>query len=179
MSQKRAPTVIVVMGVSGAGKTTVGKALAERCGYLFEDGDDLHPAANIEKMKSGQPLDDADRAPWLANVRGWIDARFAEGRSGVIACSALKQQYRIDLAACRAGPRLVLLEGPRALLLKRLAARKGHFMPIALLDSQLAAFEPPSADEDILTVNIAPPVDRIVSEIVAALRLPDQNPPAA
>jgi gluconokinase len=171
MSKAEAHLVIVVMGVSGAGKTNVGKALARRCGCLFMDGDALHPPANIQKMKSGKPLDDADRAPWLENVRGWIDARLSEGRCGVISCSALKRRYRAELSSGRGDVRLVLLDGPKALLMSRLAGRKGHFMPISLLDSQLAALEPPEDGEDIMVVDITPPVDRIVSEIVSGLGL--------
>jgi gluconokinase len=165
------PVAVVVMGVAGAGKTTVGEALAKRCGYAFVDGDALHPAANIAKMSAGQPLTDADRAPWLAKVAAWMDARLAEGRSGVVTCSALKRKYRDQLAVGRPGVRLVLLDGSHALIAERVANRKGHFWPAGLLDTQFADFEPPGPDEAILVIDVAPPVDVQVAEIVDRLAL--------
>ena len=162
-------TVLVLMGVSGAGKTTVGKALAERLGWTFQEGDDFHPAANIAKMKSGQPLDDADRAPWLANVEAWISEQLAAGRSGVVACSALKQAYRKALVADREAVVLGFLKGSRQLIAERLAQRRGHFMPPALLASQLADLQPPTPQEHAIVVDIAQPIPAQVDHIVAAL----------
>ena len=133
-----APLVLVVMGVSGVGKTTLAKALAERLGWPFQEGDDLHPAANIAKMKAGIPLDDADRAPWLTAVGAWIDGQLGAGRSGVITCSALKRAYRDRLTGGR--PRVVFVFdqlGEKAAA-ERIAGRKGHFMPPSLLASQFA-----------------------------------------
>ena len=127
--------------------------------------------ANIEKMSSKRPLNDTDRAPWLAKVRDWIDAQLAEGRSGVVSCSALKRKYRSELAAGRADVRLVLLQGSRALLAERLADRKGHFMPPTLLDSQLADLEQPDPSEHVTTIDVGPPADQIVEQIVATLGL--------
>ncbi|HEY2358737.1 MAG TPA: gluconokinase [Phenylobacterium sp.] len=170
------PMVIVVMGVSGVGKTTVSEALAKRCGFAFIDGDTLHPKANIEKMSSGRPLNDADRAPWLGKVKDWIDAQLAEGRSGVVSCSALKRKYRSELVSGRADVRLVLLEGTRALLAERLAGRMGHFMPPTLLDSQLADLEQPDPSEHVTTIDVGPPADQIVDQIVAALGLKAARP---
>jgi gluconokinase len=165
------PVAIVVMGVAGAGKTTVGQALATRCGYAFIDGDALHPKANIDKMSAGQPLTDADRAPWLAKVADWMDARLSEGRSGVVTCSALKRKYRDKLTAGRPAARLVLLDGSRQLIEARVAKRTGHFWPPGLLDTQFADFEPPAADEAILVVDVAPPVEVQAAEIVERLAL--------
>ena len=152
---------VVVMGVSGSGKTTVGAALADALGLRFVDGDALHPAANVAKMAAGIPLDDADRAPWLDAV----GAVLAAGPV-VVACSALKRVYRDRLRAAAPDLDLVFLDGSRELLASRMAARPGHFMPASLLDSQLATLEPPTADEHPVTVDVAP----AVSEIVATLK---------
>ena len=159
------------MGVAGAGKTTVGEALAERCGYAFVDGDALHPASNIAKMSAGEPLTDADRAPWLAKVADWMDARLAEGRCGVVTCSALKRAYRDQLTDHRPQARLVLLDGPRELIAERVASRTGHFWPAGLLDTQFAIFEPPGPDEGVLEVSVAQPVETQVGEIIDRLAL--------
>ena len=151
---------IVVMGVSGSGKSRVGAALAEALGFAFVDGDDLHPPASIAKMAGGTPLTDADRA-------GWLDAVAARVRPGVVvACSALKRAYRDRIRDGAAG-RVVFvhLSGSRALLEARLARRRGHFMPPGLLESQLATLEPPGDDEDAITVNIAPDPANIVQMI--------------
>jgi gluconokinase len=147
------------MGVAGSGKSTVGRLLAERLSWAFAEGDDLHPAANVEKMAAGHPLSDDDRLPWLARVRAWIDERVAAGESGVITCSALKRTYR-DLLR---DPQVVFvhLNGTREQLLPRLADRRGHFMPVSLLDSQLADLEPPGPDEQAVVVDaIASPADQ-------------------
>lgn len=160
------PCVLIVMGVSGSGKTEVGKALAERLGWPFQEGDALHPPANVAKMRRGEPLDDADRAPWLDAVADWIGSRVARRQSGVISCSALKRAYRDRLlAAGGEAPRFVLLDVPVATLRHRLAARTGHFMPASLLDSQLATLERPQADERALVVA----GDRSINDEVAAI----------
>jgi gluconokinase len=140
-------TILVVMGVSGSGKTTIAKALADRLGWAFEEGDDLHPGSDIAKMRSGHPLDDRDRWPWLEKVAEWIDGWRQTGKSGVITCSALKRSYRDFLVRGRPDVRLLYLHGDVELIAARLTARKGHFMPASLLDSQLATLEEPDPDE--------------------------------
>ena len=166
------PVVLVLMGVSGCGKTTVGELLAERMHWAYEEGDALHPPANVAKMHAGHPLDDADRAPWLAKVADWVDARLDAGESGVITCSALKRAYR-DLIARRGnGIEFVYLHGSRELIASRLNARQGHFMPPSLLDSQFATLEEPAADEPAIRVEIGEPPEAIANDIVAALGLP-------
>lgn len=152
---------IVIMGVAGCGKTTVGEKLAEATGFRFIDGDALHPAANIDKMTRGIPLDDADRWPWLDQVGGALAA--SEG-SLIIGCSALKRAYR-DRIRSRAGKdtTFVHLSGSRALIGERMRSREGHFMPESLLDSQFATLEAPGADEDAVTVNIGSPLAETVA----------------
>lgn len=164
------PTVAVVMGVAGAGKTTVGERLAERLNWEFIEGDRLHPRENLAKMQSGQPLTDTDRAPWLAEIAGAIDAWRARNACGVITCSALKRDYRRRIVGGRAGVRLIYLVGWHELIAARLAARSGHFMPVSLLDSQLAALEPPGSDENPIVVVVDQPVEWIVDEVAAVLR---------
>jgi gluconokinase len=163
---------IVVMGVSGSGKTTVGKALAERLGFAFRDGDEFHPAQNVEKMRAGIPLDDSDRAPWLAAIAAWIDEMRAANRHGIVACSALKRAYRDVIVGERADVRLVYLKGSRELIAGRMAARRGHFMPASLLASQFAALEEPGDDEGAIVVPIEEGPVEIVEAIVASLRAP-------
>ena len=166
------PIVVVVMGVSGSGKTTVAAMLAGRLHWRFEEGDNLHSAVNIAKMSHGIPLTDEDRWPWLraiaAVIAGWID----EGQSGVVACSALKRAYRRIIINDNPAVRLVYLKGPRELILKRMAARHGHFMPLALLDSQFATLEEPTPDEHPLVMSIDRKPDEIVAAIAAALAAP-------
>jgi gluconokinase len=163
------PTVVIVMGVSGSGKTTVGEALAHRLGWTFEEGDSLHPAANIAKMASGQPLTDEDRGPWLTAVKAFIDDTLQAGRSAVISCSALKRAYRDQLVAGRAQVRMVFLSGPPEVIGARVAHRRGHFMPPALLQSQLDALEPPAPDEHAIGIDIRAPVQQQVERVVRAL----------
>jgi gluconokinase len=158
--------VIVLMGVSGAGKTTVGRLLAEALGAEFAEGDAYHPPGNVEKMRRGIPLEDADRWPWLQTLADQIDRWLAARKTVVLACSALKQSYRDVLAQGRPGVRFVHLEGDKALIRGRLDARRGHYMPAILLDSQFAALEPPV---DAVTVDVAGTPEAIMAEIVQHL----------
>lgn len=148
------PVVLVLMGVAGSGKSTVAALLAGRLGWDFEEGDDLHPAANVAKMAAGHPLDDADRAPWLAIVAEWIRERTDAGRPGIVTCSALKRVYRDVLRGDHVV--FVYLSGSRALIASRLTARHGHFMPAALLESQFETLEPPAPGERSIEVSIDP-----------------------
>ncbi|HLZ82132.1 MAG TPA: gluconokinase [Caulobacteraceae bacterium] len=157
------------MGVSGCGKSTLGAHLAAALDWPFQDGDVLHPPANVAKMAAGHPLDDADRGPWLAAVAAWIDGRRATGGSGVVACSALRRAYRARLRGGRPEVRTVFLEGSRALIAGRLAGRSDHFMPAALLASQFAALEPPGPDERAITVDARLAVEDQVAQVLAAL----------
>lgn len=161
--------VLVVMGVSGSGKTTIAKAVAARLGWPYQEGDDLHPAANVAKMHAGIPLDDADRAPWLAAVAAWIDARLATGEPGVVTCSALKHAYRDILIGDRAHVRLIYLHADKLVIARRLADRRGHYMPASLLDSQLATLQEPTPNEHALTVEVAGEVDATVNAVIRAL----------
>lgn len=169
MSPGHEPTAVVVMGVSGCGKTTVARALAERLGWVFAEADDFHPAANIAKMEAGQPLDDDDRAPWLAAIRDWLRERTAAGQDAVLTCSALKRAYRDELRG--GGPRVVFLhlDGDRETLARRMAGRSGHFMPGSLLGSQLADLQPLGQDEAGLRVSIGDDPQEIVEEAVRYL----------
>jgi gluconokinase len=154
--------VVVLMGVSGSGKTTVGKLLAQALGAEFAEGDSYHPRANVEKMRRGIPLDDADRWPWLEALSAEIDRWLAAKKTVVLACSALKQSYRDVLAEGRPQVRFVYLRGDEALIRSRLDQRHGHYMPASLLTSQIAALEPPA---DAITVEIAGSPQTIVAEI--------------
>ena len=136
--------MVLVMGVSGAGKTNMGRLLADELGATFLDGDDFHPPANLAKMASGEALDDGDRLPWLRNMAAALDGACRDGGKVVLACSALKQAYRDQLKAGRRDVHLVYLKGDEPLIRRRLEERAGHFMPAALLASQLAALEEPS-----------------------------------
>lgn len=159
---------VVVMGVSGSGKSTVGELVAERLGVPFVDGDALHPAANVAKMAAGIPLTDDDRIPWLRAVGRALAETSPDG--AVVACSALKHAYR-DLIRSEAPDALFAeLDGDRALLAARMAARPGHFMPVSLLDSQLATLEPLRAEEDGLRLDVARPPAELAEAIVGAVR---------
>jgi carbohydrate kinase (thermoresistant glucokinase family) len=167
----KSPLVVVLMGVAGAGKSTVGQALSQALGWPFRDADSFHPPANVEKMRRGLPLDDGDRAPWLAAIARWIDERLEQGEPGIVSCSALKRAYRSVIIGAREDVRLVYLTGARELIAGRLEARKGHFMPASLLDSQLATLEEPEAEERAIVVSILPPPREVAGAIVAALGL--------
>ncbi len=159
---------VVVMGVCGCGKSTVGAALAGRIGAAFRDGDDLHPAGNIAKMSRGEPLTDADRWPWLAAVG---EALGGAGGDTVIGCSALKRAYRDRIREGAGGPVLfVHLDGSRELIRSRMSSREGHFMPESLVESQFAALEVPGADELAFTVSIDQPLPDLVAEIEQGVR---------
>lgn len=168
MSQSRA-IILVMMGASGSGKTTIGERLASRVGWPFKEGDDLHPPSNVAKMKSGTPLTDADRAPWLVAVACWIDAWRRARVSGVITCSALKRVYRRALGQGRPEVRFVYLKGDAALLSQRLADRRGHFMPSSLLASQFVDLEAPTKEEGAITVQVDQPIEAQVECIVRSL----------
>jgi len=163
------PVIVVVMGVSGSGKTTIAVLLAAALGCQFQEGDDLHPAANIAKMSSGTALTDSDRLPWLKKVAAEIDVWSAENASGVLTCSALKRAYRDIIIGDRPDVILVYLKGSRDLIARRMAGRHEHFMPVALLDSQFAALEEPSSDEHPITVNIGGKPKDVAAEIVHRL----------
>jgi gluconokinase len=166
------PTAIVVMGVSGSGKTTVGALLAGRLGWELADGDDFHPPANVEKMHAGTPLTDEDRWPWLRAIAAFIDECRTKSEHAVIACSALKRAYRAVLIGDAEDVRLVYLEGDHDLIARRQAARHDHFMPASLMASQFATLEPPGPDERPVTVSVAQPPGAIVDAIVRELGLP-------
>jgi gluconokinase len=161
--------VLVVMGVSGSGKSTIASLLAARLGWEYADGDWFHPAANVEKMHAGHPLTDEDRWPWLRAIAAWIDETRAKGGHAVIACSALKRAYRDILIGSRRDVGLVYLKGEHDLIARRLSLRNGHFMPPALLDSQFAALEEPGPDEHPVTVAIAGHPQAVVADILRRL----------
>jgi gluconokinase len=168
--------IVILAGVSGSGKTTVGCLLAGRLGWPFADGDSFHSAANIEKMAAGIPLTDADRWPWLAAIGAWIDERAADGGSAVVACSALKRAYRDLLRKGRPEVRIVFLDIDRDVGLARLQARRGHFFSAGLLDSQLADVEPPGPAEGVLVLDGGQSPGQLVDAIVSGLGL--RLPPA-
>jgi gluconokinase len=166
---------VLVTGVSGSGKTTVGAMLAGTLNWAYAEADDFHPAANVAKMRAGKPLCDADRWPWLRAIAAWIDEQAAAGKAAVVTCSALKRRYRDVLLAGRPYVKLVYLDAGRDLIAARLAARHGHFFPASLLDSQFAELEPPQAGEHPLTVSAEGTPRHIVGEIITGLRI---TPPA-
>lgn len=161
-------TRIILMGVAGCGKSSVGEAISARTGIAYRDGDDLHPAANVEKMRAGIPLTDEDRWPWLDQV----GRELADKAPLIIGCSALKRVYRDRIRALAGGPvTFVHLAGSRDLIAGRMAQRTGHYMPLSLLDSQFAALEVPQPDEGALTADISQPLDALVDGIVKGLNL--------
>jgi gluconokinase len=165
------PCALIVMGVSGSGKSTIGERLAERLAWSYEDGDRFHPAGNVAKMSAGQPLTDDDRWPWLMAIADEIDRVCLAGRHAVIACSALKRTYRDVLMHGRSDVRIVFLDGAPALIADRMARRKGHFMPPGLLDSQFETLERPGPSENPVTVSIDASVDAVVDDIIRQLKL--------
>ncbi|MFE9403102.1 gluconokinase [Streptomyces sp. NPDC006530] len=162
------PLTIVVMGVAGTGKTTIGPLVAERLGVPYAEGDDFHPAANVAKMSAGVPLDDDDRWPWLDAIGAWAHDR--AGLGGVVSSSALKRSYRDRLRAAAPGIVFLHLTGERALIERRMAERKGHFMPTALLDSQFATLQPLGPDEAGVAVDVSGTPEDIAERAAAALR---------
>ncbi|MER5430337.1 gluconokinase [Streptomyces sp. NPDC002588] len=168
----RIPHVVAVMGVAGTGKTTIGTLLAARLGVPYAEGDDFHPQANIDRMSSGTPLEDADRWPWLDAIGAWAHER--AGLGGVVSCSALKRAYRDRLRAAAPGLVFVHLSGDRALVEDRMAHRQGHFMPTALLDSQFATLQPLGPDEAGVVVDVSGSPEEIGERAAQALAgLPD------
>jgi gluconokinase len=164
-----APAVLIVMGVSGCGKSTVGTLVARQLQWEFGDADWLHPPANVDKMQRGIPLTDQDRLPWLVKIAAWIDNRRRSDGRGVITCSALKRRYRDILVGGHEGVRLIYLKGDEPLIARRLATRHEHFMPATLLRSQFEALEEPGPDENPIVVSIEPsPID-ITTQILSAL----------
>ena len=163
------PSVIVVMGVSGSGKTTIAKLLAERLGWRFAEADDFHSAANVAKMRSGSALTDDDRWPWLAAIASFIDDARASGDRAVVTCSALKRRYRDILIGPRPDVALVYLEGNYDTIAARRAATPHHYMPVSLLASQFDALEPPTPDESAIVIDNRAPPAQIVEEIERAL----------
>ena len=163
-------TIVIAMGVSGSGKSTVASELARRNGWTLLEGDAFHPQANIAKMKAGTPLTDADRLPWLHAIAAEIDVLRARGESAVVACSALKRAYRDILIGDRPDVVLLYLRGSRALIGTRMAARKNHFMPAGLLDSQFATLEEPGPDERPIVVDIGPAPSAIVDALQERLK---------
>jgi len=167
------PVVLVFMGVSGCGKTTVAAILAGRLGWPFEEGDALHPQSNIDKMKAGHPLTDDDRWPWLEKVAEWVEERLDAGKNGLITCSALKRSYRDIVNRRGSGVVFVFLSGSRETIAARLAVRHGHFMPPSLLESQFADLEEPTSEEPEIRVDIGPAPGVIAQGIVDELGLSD------
>jgi gluconokinase len=161
--------IVVLMGVTSSGKTTVGRLLAERLGAVFAEGDSYHPEANVAKMRSGKPLEDADRWPWLeaiaADMRRWL----AEGRDAVVTCSALKRAYRSILCSAGDDVHIVHLTGDPTLIRTRMEGRVGHYMPVTLLPSQLSTLEPPADEEQVLTFDVRQTPEAIVEGILATL----------
>jgi gluconokinase len=164
-----ATTCLVVMGVSGSGKSTVARLLADRLGWPMAEADEFHPEANIAKMSAGIPLTDADRGPWLRTLRDWISKQDKAGQGTVVTCSALKREYRDVLRGASARVHFVHLHGTQEVIAERLASRSGHFMPPSLLVSQFAALEPLGDDEDGTTFDVTATPGRIVDLVVAEL----------
>ena len=164
--------IVIVAGVSGSGKSTVGALLAGLLHWRFADADSFHPEANIAKMRAGIPLTDEDRAPWLHAVTDWMDARIAASESAVIACSALKRAYRDEMLSGRPAAVMIFLQVSRDVLARRLTTRHDHFFPEKLLDSQLETLEPPTPDEHVLTVVVDGDAGQTAAKIIAILPPP-------
>lgn len=168
--QMKKAHAIIVMGVSGCGKSSVGETLAETLHLIFAEGDELHPAANVEKMSKGIPLTDEDRMPWLDRIGERMKASLEKGEGIIVSCSALKRIYRDRLRSAAGGSLFfVYLEGSKALLTKRMAERKGHFMPVSLLESQLATLEVPTGEPGVVTVDIDDTVEGIAATALKGL----------
>ena len=165
------PDIIVVMGVSGSGKTTVATGLATALGWAFAEGDDFHPAANVEKMRSGVALTDDDRWPWLETIGAWIGGKEAAGESAVVTCSALRRAYRDVLRRDRPHVRFLHVEAPGAVIAGRVEHRAGHYMPPSLLPSQLATLEPLAPDEPGVTVSADGAAAEVLTRCLLALGL--------
>lgn len=170
-AQPASPMILVVMGVSGSGKTTIGTQLALALRWNFEDADWFHPTRNIDKMQAGIPLTDEDRAPWLIAIADFIDEARVAGQHAVVTCSALKRRYRAVIVDNRPDVRLIYLKGDMELIARRIATRHEHFMPASLLQSQFDALEAPGPDENPIVVSIAPRPREIVAEILEALKM--------
>jgi len=168
--------IVLVGGVAGSGKTTVGVLLADVLHWYFADADAFHSQANIAKMRSGIPLTDADRKPWLDAINAWMDERAAAGESAVAGCSALKQRYRDQLLTGRPEARMAFLELSRELAHARLIARHGHFFTAALMDSQFAELEPPQEGPQLIVLNAAEPPSQLAAEIIARFGLAAGEP---
>ena len=162
---------IIVMGVSGCGKSTVAALLAARLGWDFMEGDALHPQSNVEKMRQGIALTDEDRAPWLREIARTINGWRAAGKAGIIACSALRRRYRDIITDQKEDVRFVYLRGSFSLIEQRLASRQGHYMPASLLDSQFEALEEPGAGEPAITLDTGAPAHELVNEVLNRLHL--------
>ncbi|WBB67946.1 gluconokinase [Micromonospora sp. WMMD812] len=167
---------VVVMGVSGAGKTTVARGISELTGLLFAEADEFHSAANVARMRSGVPLDDDARWPWLRDLAAWMADRGTEGRSTVLACSALKRSYRDVLRQGPPAVDFVHLDGSAEIIRDRLARRTGHYMPASLLESQLAILEPGEPDESVLVLDVSLTADDLVAAAVDGLDLAAASP---
>ena len=166
------PQHLVIMGVSGSGKTTISTLLSEHLGWIAAEADEFHPESNIAKMSSGTPLTDEDRWPWLASIREWMDTQAENGRSTIVTCSALKHSYRDVLATASGDVHFVHLNGDAAVLGERMKTRSGHFMPASLLPSQMSTLEPLAEDEQGVVVDILKPPGEIAAEILTRLNLP-------
>jgi carbohydrate kinase (thermoresistant glucokinase family) len=163
------PVVLVLMGVSGSGKSTVAQELQRVLGWPFQEGDDLHPPANVEKMRAGQPLNDADRLPWLRAIAAWIDGQLAASQPGIVTCSNLKRAYRDITVGERRGVTLVYLKGAEPVIRERIEARTHRYMPATLLGSQFETLEEPGPDEHPVTVAVHGSIAETVTEILQQL----------
>jgi gluconokinase len=170
------PVFVVVMGVSGSGKTTLGEGIAQRLHWRFQEGDDLHPRANVEKMSRGEPLTDEDRWPWLDAIGRWLDERAEAGENAVLTCSALRRPYRDRIREGRPGVRFCHVVASDETLRERLEHRQGHYMPASLLPSQLATLEPLADDEPGVVVEAAGEPSDVLAEALRALDLSEGDP---
>jgi gluconokinase len=171
MIDTKPPSILLLMGVSGCGKTTTAQRLAKRLNWHFRDGDSFHPPTNVAKMQAGIPLSDDDRWPWLDAIGAWVDELIASGSRGVVTCSALKRSYRLRLLHNRPQMQLIYLKGSPELISDRISRRRNHFMPPALLASQFATLEEPRGAERPIIINVAMPPNRVVERILTLTRL--------